>query len=181
METNQQQSEPLMTAAEERLSFDEYVGQLPASKQSTHRWMAYLIIAGILLGIGTLIFAIYTSVTWKTAGGSSVIMAWQYFFLAACVTVILMGIDTVVLGATLPLPIEGSKSSYKAGPEAVREGWTMVGIGVLVFLLLIVITLALRAGYLSLEDWITLIVGFWAVVGLLAVLLAVFRRIRKSQ
>lgn len=181
MESRQQTSNAVKPVAGERLSFDQYVQSLPASKQSAHRVLVWLVAIGFILVIGLFIYAIYTSVTWKSAGGLNVALSWQYFFLAGGLFALLLGIDTLILGATVPLPFEGSKYSYTTGRKAVREGWTLVGVGGLLFILMIALTLALRAGYLSLEDWVTLLVGFWVVVGLAAAALAVIRRIMDAR
>lgn len=177
MESRWQTSNAVQPTAGERLSFDQYVQSLPASKQSTHRVLVWLVALGFILAIGLFVYAIYTSVTWKTAGGLNVMLAWQYFFLAGTLIALLLGIDTLILGATVPLPLEGSKHSYTTGRKAVREGWTLVGVGGLLFILMIALTLALRAGSLSLDNWVTLVVGFWVVLGLAAAVLAVIRRI----
>ena len=81
----------------------------------------------------------------------------------------------------MPPPFEGSKYSFTTGPKAVREGWTIFGVGVLVSVLMIALTLALRAGYLALEDWVTLVVGFWVIMGVVSGIQAIFRRILRSK
>jgi hypothetical protein len=181
MEKSQSTMDAVQPGAETRLSFDEYVQQLPDSKQSIHRVLVLLVAVGFVLLIGTFIYAIYTSVTWKSAGGINVALSWQYFFMAGGVQALLLGIDTLVLGASVPLPLASSKYSYTTGDKAVREGWTLLGVGGLFFVLMIALTLALRAGFLSLEDWVTLVVGFWVVVGLAAAVLAVIRRITVAR
>ena len=181
MESSQGTSNAAKPVTGERLSFDQYVQSLPASKQSAHRVMVWLVAIGFILVIGLFIYAIYTSVTWKSAGGLNVVMSWQYFFLAGGFFALLLGIDTLLLGATVPLPFEGSKYSYTTGRKAVREGWTLVGVGGLLFILMIALTLALRAGSLSLDNWVTMVVGFWVVLGLVAAVLAVIRRIMGTR
>jgi hypothetical protein len=181
MDSGHQTSNAVQPAAGERFSFDQYVELLPASKQSAHRVLVWVIGVAFVLAIGLFIYAIYTSVIWKSAGGLKVVIYWQYFFLAGAFFALLLGIDTLILGATVPLPFEGSKYSYTTGRKAVSEGWTLVGVGGLLFVLMIALILALRAGYLSLETWITLVVGFWVVVGLAAAVLAVIRRISGAR
>jgi len=82
MESSQQTYDTVQPIAEERLTFDQYVQQLPASKQSAHRLLVWLVAIGFILVVGLFIYAIYTSVTWKSAGGINVAISWQYFFLA---------------------------------------------------------------------------------------------------
>ena len=181
MESSQGTSNAVKQVAGERLSFDQYVLSLPASKHSTHRVLVWLVALSFILVIGLFIYAIYTSITWKSAGGLNVALSWQYFFLAGGLVALILGIDTFILGATVPLPFEGSKYNYTTGRKAVREGWLLVGIGGLLTVLMIGLTVALRAGYLSLENWVTLVVGFWVIVGLAAGVQAVIRRILSAR
>jgi hypothetical protein len=181
METDQGSSKPVQPVAAERFSFDQYVQQLPAAKQSTHRVLVWLLAIGFILVIGLFIYAIYTSVTWKSAGGMNVALSWQYFFLAGGLFALLLGVDSLILGATVPPPFEGSKYNFTTGSKAVREGWTLVGVGALLSILMIASTVALRAGSLSLENWVTLVVGFWVILGLVAATLAIIRRVISSR
>ena len=80
----------------------------------------------------------------------SQIMGWPLWVAALVLTVVatsftvagglaafLMGIDTVILGATLPLPFAGSKYDFKTGEVAVRQGWVLIGYGVVITALVI--------------------------------------------
>ncbi len=181
MESIRQTSETVQPINEERLTFDEYVGQLPASKQTFHRVIIWFIGAAFILTVGLFVYAIYASFAWKSVGESNVVLAWMYYFLAVAIFIILYGVDTLVLGATLPLPSEGSKYSYETGRKAVRYGWGSIGSGVVVTILVIVGVAAVRAGIFGLEDWITLVVGFFAILGLGSAALAILRRILRSR
>ena len=180
MESSQGNLDTVQPGVETRLSFDEYVQQLPDSKQFVHRVLVLLVAVGFVLLIGTFIYAIYTSVTWETAGGVNVALSWQYFFLAGGVLALILGIDTLVLGASVPLPFASAKYIYTTGDKAVREGWTLVGVGGALIVLMIALTVALRGGYLSMDTWVTLVVGFWVVLGLLAAAQAIIRRVISS-
>ena len=70
---SQGKSNTVQTGAEKRVPFDQYLERLPASKQSTHRWLGWLVIAATVLTLGVFIYAIYTSIIWKSAGGENVI------------------------------------------------------------------------------------------------------------
>ena len=166
---------------EKRLAFDEHVRQLPDSKQKAHRWLIGLVVVAFVLLLGVSVYALYASFNWKSVGEENVVIAWLLFLLAWGAVALVLGIDTVVLGASVPPPFEGSKHSYETGPGAVRSGWTMIGLGALVVLLCLVAVAAVRAGRFGLEDWITLVVGFWVVLGLAAAALAVLRRLPRSR
>jgi hypothetical protein len=111
MESLQQTSAPAQLSAEERLTFDEYVQQLPSSKQSFNRVIVWFIAAAFILTLGAFVYAIYASIMVKSVGGTNVVLAWMSFFWAGAVAAILYGLDTPILGATLPLPSESSKYS----------------------------------------------------------------------
>lgn len=177
MENIQQPSDTGQQVEEKQLTFDEYVGQLPASKQSTHRWMRWLIAATFILTLGVFIYAIYASFKVKSFGEANVVLAWMFFFLASAIAVFLLGLDTLILGATIPLPSKGAQYSFESGHKAVRQGWGLIGYGVIVILLVIIGVAAVRAGSFDLEDWITLIVGFFVILGLGSAALAILRRV----
>jgi hypothetical protein len=126
---NIQQTQP---GAEERLTFDQYLQQLPAAKQTFHRVIVWFFAAAVIITLGLFVYAIYVSFS---LGGSQIILAWISFFLAGAVAAFLYGLDTLILGATIPLPSEGSKYSYETGSKAVQEGWMLIGYGVVVTVL----------------------------------------------
>jgi hypothetical protein len=177
MESIQQTSPPVETGAEKRLTFDEYIGQLPSSKQTFHRIIAWFIIAAIIITLGVFGYAIYASIMVKTVGGSHVVIAWLSFLWAGAVAAFLYGLDTLILGATLPLPSKGSEYNYETDSKAVRDGWMFIGYGVIVTILYFVGVAAVRAGIFNVEDWVTLVVGFFAILGLGSAALAILRRI----
>lgn len=181
MESVQQAPAPVQPDVEERLTFDQYVGQLPNSKQTFHRVMVWLFAAAFLLTLGVLIYAIYASFALQTVGESNVVLAWLFFFLAGAVAAFLFGLDTLILGATIPLPSEGSKYSYETGRDATRTGWGMIAYGVIVTILVIIGVAAVQAGIFGLEDWITFIVGFFVILGLGSAALAILRWIQRSM
>jgi hypothetical protein len=181
METKSQMSDASQSSPEKRITFDQYVEQLPVPKQSAHRWVIWLVAAGIILTLGVFVYAIYTSITWKTAGGQNVVLSWMYFFLSGAIAAFLLGLDTILIGATIPLPFERSKYDFTKGHGAVREGWWLVGYGVVVTILVIAGVTAVKAGTLSIEDWITYFVSIFVILGLGSGALAILRRILRSR
>jgi hypothetical protein len=181
MESIQQTSPPVQPSADERLTFDQYLQQLPASKQTFHRVIVWFIAAAFIITLGVFVYALYASFMGKSLGGSHVIVAWMSFFLAGAVAAFLYGLDTLVLRATIPMPSEGSKYSYETGPKAVREGWMLIGYGVVVTILYIVGVVAVQAGRFVVEDFVTLVVGFFVILGLGSAALAIMRRIMRPS
>jgi hypothetical protein len=181
MEDEQQVSHTTEPSGEERLTFDQYVEQLPASKRSIHRWLRWLVVVALVLALGAFVYAIYASFNAKSLGEAHVVVSWLSFFLAGALGAILYGLHTVVVGATLPLPSEGSKYSYDTGRKAVREGWRILGIGAIVAILAIVGMVAAQAGVFGLDEWVIFIVSFWAIVGIAAGASAILRAIRRSK
>jgi hypothetical protein len=166
-----QQTQP---GAGKRQTFDHYLQQLPGSKQTFHRIFVWFFAAAVIITLGIFAYAIYASFS---LGGSQVILAWMSFFLAGAVAAFLYGLDTLILGATIPLPSEGSKYSYETGPRAVREGWLLIGYGVVVTILYIIGVAAVQAGRFAVEDFVTLVVGFFVILGLGSAAIAILRRI----
>lgn len=181
MENEQQASQTAELSGEERLTFDQYVEQLPASKRSIHRWLRWLVLVAIVLVPVALIYAIYASFNAKSLGETHVVVSWLSFFLAGALGAILVGLHTVVVGATLPFPSEGSKYSYDTGRKAVREGWGVIGIGAIMAILGIVGVVAALAGVFGLDEWVIFIVSFWVIVGIVAGASAILRAIRRSK
>lgn len=131
------------TGAETALTFDQHVQQLPVSRQAAHRWLIWLVVASLVVVVGLLAYAIYTSVTWAAGGGIRVLMAWMFFLLAGAAVAILMGIDALVIGATMPPPFQSAQRRFIAGPNAVRQAWGMIATGLIggAFALVIITTL----------------------------------------
>lgn len=163
-----------------RLTFDQYLEQQSPSKLTAHRWLGWLVITAIVLTLGVFIYAIYSSITWQSTGGDNVVIAWMYFFLAGGLAAFLMGLDTVILEATLPPPIGGSNNDYETGTAAVRQGWALIGYGLVVTVLVTIGVAGVRAGRFGVEDWVTIVVGFFVILGLGSAALAILRRIRHS-
>jgi hypothetical protein len=181
MDNTQQTPASAGPGAEGRLTYDEHVQQIPASRQTAHRWLVRLVVVAIAVVLGLFVYAIYASFAWKSVGEANVVLAWLYFILAAATAALLLGVDTLLVGATLPLPFEASKYSYETGRPAVQSGWQLSGLGALVIVLALVGVAAVRAGRFGLEDWITVVVGFWVLVGLASAVLAILRRILRSR
>jgi len=167
--------------ADTRLTFDQHVKQLSTMKQSAHQLVIWLVGGAIIVTFGAFIFAIYQSIIWKTVGGTAVMLAWMYFFLTSALAATLLGLDTLIVNATIPAPFEKSKYAYETGPGAVRSGWEVLGIGVIATILVTIGINAAREGTLSLEDWISYLVGFFVILGVGAGFLAFLRRLLRQR
>lgn len=177
MDSTQQAPSTKQPSPENRPAFDEHVGHLAASRQTAHRWLVRLVVVAFVLALVAFLYALYASFNSKSVGEAMVVSAWLYFFLAGALGALLLGLDTLNVGATVPPPFERSKYSFETGRKAAQEGWVMIGVALVVTILVLVGLAAVRAGRFGLEDWITVVVGFWVVVGLGAGALAILRRI----
>jgi len=117
----------------------EYVAQLPASKQSFHKWMRIAELVSLALPAGVFAIALYLSFAWRTVPAQAIATAWFCFPLSFTPTLILIGLHGIGLRAwpptgllgktmriffpltgvdkTLPLRVEG---------QAVAWGWGTV-------------------------------------------------------
>ena len=181
MKRKPQTPEPGQPGADTRLTFDQHVKELSTMRQSGHQLVIWLIGAAILVTVGALIFAVYQSIIWQTVGGTDVMLAWMYFFLTGAFTAALFGLDTLIVGATIPAPFEKSKYSYETGPGAVRSGWELLGIGVIATVLVNLGINSVRAGTMSIEDWVSYLVGFFVILGVGAGVLAFMRRLLRTR
>ena len=167
--------------ADTRLTFDQHVKQLSTTRQSAHQLVIWLVGGAIIVTFGAFIFAIYQSIIWKTVGGTAVMLAWMYFFLTSAMAATLLGLDTLIVNATIPAPFEKSKYAYETGPGAVRSGWEMLGIGVIAAVLVMLGINSVNAGTLSIEDWVSYLVGFFVILGVGAGVLAFLRRLLRQR
>lgn len=181
MKNKPQSADPGQPGVDTRLTFDQHVKQLSTTRQSTHQLVVWLVSAGIIVTFSSFIFAIYQSVIWKTVGGIDVMLAWMYFFLTSATTAAFLGLDTLIVGATIPAPFEKSKYEYETGPDAVRSGWGLLGIGVIAIVLVSIGINSARAGTLSIEDWVSYVVGFFVILGVGSGLLAALRRFLQQR
>jgi hypothetical protein len=181
MKRKAQSLDPGQPGADTRLTFDQHVRQLSTMRQSAHQLVIWLVIGAIIVTFGALIFAVYQSIIWKIVGETDVMQAWMYFFLTGAFAAALLGFDTLIVGATIPAPFERSKYAYETGPGAVRSGWELLGIGVIATVLVSIGINSVRAGTLSIEDWISYLVGFFVILGVGSGFLAFMRRVLRTR
>ncbi len=181
MESMRDPTDSPQPQVERKQTFDRYVQQLPEHKQSTHRILVWFVAAAIMITLVIFVYALYRSFTWESAGGLNVVLAWMYFFLAGSVAAFLLGLDTLVVGATIPLPFGASEFSYEIGTKATKDGWGLIAYGTVVTVLVIVGVAALRAGILGIEDWLKLIVGLFVTLGVASGVGAIIRKMMRSD
>lgn len=177
MENKALYANPPQPKQETQLSFDQFVKQISAAKQSAHRWVAWLTAVALILAVDVFIYAIYTSITWKSSVGANVILAWIYSFIAGSFAAFLIGLDTLILGATLPWPFEASKLSYTTGPQAIKEGRNLVVYGLIVIITAIGCMVLVRAGVVGIENLVKCDIGIMVAIGIFIGVQAVLRRI----
>jgi hypothetical protein len=130
METPEQAANGSTPVGVERVSFDEYMQTLPASRRSAHRWLGWVLLVAFVGLAALLAYAVYASIAWKSVGGLTVMTSWLYFALGGAVVAILLGIDTLVVRATIPPPFQGSRYDFITGGAAIRQGLSLVVVGV---------------------------------------------------
>ena len=108
-----------------------HLEEQPASIQTAHKLMLALEAVVAILYIGLLIVAVYVSVTWKTHGELAVPRWWMASQVSAALFLVILGLHSVIVKAYSPFPSLGGKESKVTGRKAVRQGWMLIGLGLL--------------------------------------------------
>ena len=129
-----------------KLQLAQYLEQQPASKQAFHRWMKALEVASLVSVTAVFILAMYVSINWTSVPGTAIATAWFAFPGSFSLTVLLLGLHTVILKAfppvvglhtvalqaSSPIKVPGKQSKFVTGRAAVGRGWGLVVLGVVV-------------------------------------------------
>lgn len=110
---------------------DRYIEQQPRSIRIAHTLMLVLEGVALILYIGLFVLAIYVSVTWKTHGELAVPRWWMASQVCAALLVVVLGLHTLTVGAYLPVPYPSGKETIVTGQRAARQGWMLIGLGLL--------------------------------------------------
>jgi hypothetical protein len=127
----QQEVEGVESKEETRSQLARHLEQQPASIQTAHKLMLALEAVVAILYIGLLIVAIYVSVTWKTHGELAIPRWWMASQVSVALLLVILGLHSVIVKAHSPVPSLSGKESKVTGREAVRQGWMLIGLGVL--------------------------------------------------
>ncbi|MBN1661405.1 MAG: hypothetical protein JXA93_23640 [Anaerolineae bacterium] len=111
---------------ETRVRFAEYMAQQPTWKQAFHKWVKVLEAASLALIAGWLTLALYVSIQHTAVAGTTITAAWFSFPVSAVPLIILMGLHTAVLRASVPSLLPGKSPRFATGSRAVWSGWGIV-------------------------------------------------------
>jgi hypothetical protein len=123
-----------------KLQIAQYLEQQPESMRVFHRWMKVL--EWVSLGVVAIIFilALYVSFNWTQVQAKAIPTAWFAFPASFSLTLLLLGIHTVILKAFPPVswfrnatwrvasPIAPTAKTLKftTGREAIGSGWLVI-------------------------------------------------------
>ena len=80
-----------MSRQEVKAQMAEYLAQQPAAKQTFHKWMKVLEVAGLALIVGVFAVALYVSIRHTAFPGTTIAAAWFAFPVSAVPLMILQG------------------------------------------------------------------------------------------
>jgi len=135
---NVQESVSAQDVREQRkLQLAEYVAQQPPSKQVFHRWMKALEIASLVIVAALFILALVLSFSWRNVQTQAIPTAWFVFAGSISLSMLLVGLHTVILRAFPPVgglsysiarsysPISAAarQSKFVSGRAAANLGW----------------------------------------------------------
>jgi hypothetical protein len=112
-----------------KLQLAEYLAQQPGSTQTVHKVMNGLEVAGVVIIITAFIVALVLSFAWKSINPMMIPIAWFAFAASASLTMILLGLDAIVLRAFPPILWPGKPSRFTTGSGATWRGWAFMAGG----------------------------------------------------
>ncbi len=182
MATGQQAGKHIERRQEAKSPFDEHMSRQPASRQTLVKWILRLALVAFILPFVLLIYGIYASISWRTVGQENVVLAWLYFFMSGGVGALLLGLATILARSSIPLPFGAGAGSQRltVGDSAVRSGWGIVGISLVMVVPTLLGVWAVRAGRFGIEDFVFVIVSFYAGLGLVSAGVALVRAVMRS-
>jgi hypothetical protein len=127
MTTNVQKSLTNKEARETLKSqLDQTLALRPESVQSAHKWMKGLEIAGLVIIIAAFSVAMVVSIAWKSLNPQVIPIAWFAFAASMGLTMILLGLDAIILRAFPPVLWPGIPPKFVTGSSAVWRGWAYI-------------------------------------------------------
>ena len=114
------------TRQEIKARLAEYMAQQPASKQTFHKWMRVLEMASLAIIAASLALALYVSINYTAFPGTTIAAAWFGFPVSVVPLMILVGLHTIVLRASVPSVLSGKPQKFVTGSKAVWSGWGLI-------------------------------------------------------
>jgi hypothetical protein len=107
----------------------EYLAQQPAAKQALHKWMKALEVASLTIIAAWFALALYVSINHTAFAGTAIAAAWFAFPVSVVPLMILQGLHTVVLRASVPSFLPGT-SRFVTGSRAMWSGLGLIATAV---------------------------------------------------
>jgi hypothetical protein len=111
-----------ITRQEFRTQLTSHVAQQPESKQVFHKWMKVLEVAGLALVAAAFALALYISINWTAVPGTTIAAAWFAFPVSFVPLMILIGLHTIVLRASVLSVLPGKPQRFVTGSKAIWSG-----------------------------------------------------------
>ncbi|MFH0879543.1 MAG: hypothetical protein V2A34_07495 [Lentisphaerota bacterium] len=104
----------------------QYLGHLPGSTLSLHRWMKRLEAAGAGIIVAAFLVALYVSIAWKNVNPLVIPIAWFVFAASVTPAMIFVGLDAIILRAFPPVELPGKLPKFVTGSRAVWTGSALI-------------------------------------------------------
>lgn len=115
-----------ITRQEQKAELASYlVGQTPA-RQALHKWMKVLKWAGLALIVAWFALALYLSINHTAVPATMIAVAWFLFPVSAVPLMILEGLHTIGLRASVPSVLPSKPRKLVTGAKAVGTGWGQI-------------------------------------------------------
>lgn len=115
-----------MTRQQIRAELAHYLAQQPAAKQTFHKWMKVAEMGGLAVIAAWFAVAMYVSINHTMVPETTIAAAWIAFPVSFVPVIILGGLHTVVLRASVSSLLPGKPGRFVTGSKAVRFGWGAV-------------------------------------------------------
>lgn len=104
------------------MQFAGYVEQEPKLTQSLHKWMKRLDVVCLGINIAAFVVAMYVSIVWKSVNPVLIPLAWFFFAASASLTMLFVGLHTILLRAYPPIFLPGKAQRFVSGIQATWKG-----------------------------------------------------------
>jgi hypothetical protein len=156
----------------------QYLALRPESIQSTHKWMKGLEVAGVVVIIAAFSVAMVVSIAWKSLNPLVIPIAWFAFAASMGLTMILLGLDAIILRAFPPILWPGKPPAFVTGSGAVWRGWAYIVGG-----LVAVVLWGFFAYATWTQNWAILrpLINVLGVAMTIAILYSIFQKVTKAH
>ena len=156
----------------------QYLALRPESIQSAHKWMKGLEVAGVVIIIAAFCVALVVSFAWKSLNPQVIPIAWFAFAASMGLTMVLLGLDAIILRAFPPVLWPGKPPAFVTGSGAVCRGWAYIVGG---------LAAAVLWGFFAYATWtqnwamLRPLINILGVAMTIAILYSIFQKITKAR